>query len=47
VRDRRYFDGLTTRGVLLDVAAGRKDGYVTVGQPVTPKELDAVPRGRA
>src|SRR5207245_1847616 len=37
-----YFDGLTTRGVLLDVAAGRKEGYVTVGQPVTPKELDAV-----
>jgi kynurenine formamidase len=28
--------------VLLDVAAGRKEGYVTVGQPVTPKELDAV-----
>ena len=37
-----YFDGLTTRGVLLDVAAGRKEAYVTVGQPVTPKELDAV-----
>src|SRR2546429_475684 len=37
-----YFDGLTTRGVLLDVAAGRTEGYVTVGQPVTPKELDAV-----
>ena len=37
-----YFDGITTRGVLLDVAAGRKEGYVTVGQPVTPKELDAV-----
>src|SRR2546428_3569933 len=37
-----YFDGLTTRAVLLDVAAGRKEGYVTVGQPVTPKELDAV-----
>ena len=36
-----YFDGLTTRGVLLDVAAGRQEGYVTVGQPVTPKELDA------
>ena len=35
-----YFDGITTRGVLLDVAAGRKEGYVTVGQPVTPKELD-------
>jgi kynurenine formamidase len=36
------FDGITTRGVLLDVAAGRKEGYVTVGQPVTPQELDAV-----
>ncbi len=36
-----YFDGITTRGVLLDVAAGRKEGFVTVGQPVTPKELDA------
>jgi kynurenine formamidase len=36
------FDGITTRGVFLDVAAGRKEGYVAVGQPVTPKELDAV-----
>ena len=36
------FDGITTRGVLLDVAAGRKEGYVAVGQPVTPRELDAV-----
>jgi kynurenine formamidase len=36
------FDGITSRGVLLDVAAGRKEGYVTVGSPVTPKELDAV-----
>ncbi len=35
------FDGITTRGVLLDVAAGRKEGYVAVGQPVTPRELDA------
>ncbi len=35
------FDGITTRGVLIDVAAGRKEGYVTVGQPVTPRELDA------
>ena len=33
--------GITTRGVLLDVAAGRKEGFVTVGRPVTPKELDA------
>jgi kynurenine formamidase len=36
------FDGITSRGVLLDVAAGRKEGYVTVGNPVTPQELDAV-----
>jgi kynurenine formamidase len=35
------FDGVTSRGVLLDVAAGRKEGYVTVGRPVTPRELDA------
>jgi kynurenine formamidase len=35
------FDGITTRGVLLDVAAGRKEGHVAVGQPVTPGELDA------
>ncbi len=38
------FDGITTRGVLLDVAAGRKEGYVTVGKPVTPKELDETAR---
>jgi kynurenine formamidase len=37
-----FFDGITSRGVLLDVAAGRPEGYVTVGHPVTPKELDAV-----
>jgi kynurenine formamidase len=37
-----YFDGITSRGVLLDVAAGRPEGYVTVGKPVTGKELDAV-----
>jgi kynurenine formamidase len=36
------FGGITSRGVLLDVAAGRPDGYVRVGQPVTPRELDAV-----
>jgi kynurenine formamidase len=36
------FDGITTRGVFLDVAAARPDGYVTVGNPVTPRELDAV-----
>jgi kynurenine formamidase len=35
------FDGITTRGVLLDVAAARTEGYVTVGQPITPPELDA------
>ena len=35
------FDGITTRGVLLDVAAARPEGYVTVGRPVTPQELDA------
>jgi hypothetical protein len=34
------FGGITTRGVLLDVASGRPDGYVTVGKPVTPRELD-------
>ncbi|MGH7374113.1 MAG: cyclase family protein, partial [Candidatus Rokuibacteriota bacterium] len=38
------FDGITSRGVLLDVAAGRKEGYVTVGHPVTPQELDEVAR---
>ncbi|MFQ5827626.1 MAG: cyclase family protein [Candidatus Methylomirabilia bacterium] len=36
------FDGITTRGAFLDVAAGRKEGYVTVGKPVTPHELDSV-----
>jgi kynurenine formamidase len=35
------FDGITTRGVFLDVAAGRKDGFAEVGAPVTPRELDA------
>ncbi|MBI3637758.1 MAG: cyclase family protein, partial [Candidatus Rokubacteria bacterium] len=35
------FDGITTRGVLLDVAAARKDGYVKIGEPVMPKDLDA------
>lgn len=38
------FDGITTRGVLLDVAAGRKEGFVTVGHPVTPRELDETAR---
>ncbi len=35
------FDGITSRGVLLDVAAARTEGHVTVGRPVTPRELDA------
>jgi kynurenine formamidase len=35
------FDGITSRGVLLDVAAGRKEGFVTVGNPVIPRDLDA------
>jgi kynurenine formamidase len=35
------FDGITTRGVLLDVAAGRTEGHVAIGEPVTPEELDA------
>jgi kynurenine formamidase len=35
------FGGITTRGVLLDVAAARPEGFVTVGRPVTPRELDA------
>lgn len=35
------FEGITSRGVLLDVAAGRPEGHVTVGRPVTPRELDA------
>lgn len=34
------FDGILTRGVLLDVAAGRREGYVSIGNPVTPRELD-------
>lgn len=38
------FDGITSRGVLLDVAAARPEGYVTVGHPVTPRELDEVAR---
>jgi kynurenine formamidase len=35
------FGGIMSRGVLLDVAAGRKEGYVTVGHPITPADLDA------
>jgi kynurenine formamidase len=30
--------------VFLDIAAGRKEGYVTVGHPVTPRELDEAER---
>lgn len=41
-----WFDGIVTRGVLLDVATGRPEGYVTVGKPVTPVDLDqAAARG--
>src|SRR5262245_20067559 len=36
-----WFDGVVTRGVLLDVAAAREEGYVKAGKPVTPPELDA------
>jgi kynurenine formamidase len=36
-----WFDGVVTRGVLLDVAAGRTEGYVDIGKPVTPPELHA------
>lgn len=36
-----WFDGVVTRGVLLDVAAGRPEGYVVPGRPVTPADLDA------
>jgi kynurenine formamidase len=35
------FDGITTRGVFLDVAAARPEGHVELGKPVTPSELDA------
>jgi kynurenine formamidase len=37
----QYFDGVVTRGVLLDVAGLRPEGYVTPGNPVTPPDLDA------
>jgi kynurenine formamidase len=36
-----WFDGITSRGVLLDVAAGRPEGFVSTGKPVTPDDLDA------
>jgi kynurenine formamidase len=35
------FGGITSRGLFLDVAAARAEGYVTVGRPVTPRELEA------
>jgi kynurenine formamidase len=36
-----YFDGIVSRGVLLDVASLRPEGYVVPGKPVTPPDLDA------
>src|SRR5678815_5367776 len=36
--------GITTRGVFLDIAAARPQGFVTVGKPVTPRELDECER---
>ena len=42
--DPIFTRGITTRGVFLDVAAGRPEGYVTVGRPVTPRELDETAR---
>jgi kynurenine formamidase len=42
--DPTFTKGISTRGVFLDVAAARKEGYVTVGHPVTPKELDEAER---
>jgi kynurenine formamidase len=36
-----WFEGVITRGVLLDVASGRAEGFVTRGNPVTPADLDA------
>lgn len=35
-----WFEGITSRGVLLDVAASRPEGYVTTDTPVTPEDLD-------
>ena len=42
--DPIFNKGIITRGVLLDIAAGRNEGHITVGHPVTPKELDAAAR---
>jgi len=36
-----WFEGVVTRGVLLDVAAAREEGHVKIGKPVIPPELDA------
>ncbi len=36
-----WFEGVVTRGVLLDVASAREEGYVGIGKPVTPPDLDA------
>jgi kynurenine formamidase len=36
-----WADGIITRGVLLDVAAQRAEGYVAEGEPVTADELRA------
>ena len=36
-----WFNGVVSRGVLLDVASSREEGYVAVGKPVTPPDLDA------
>ena len=36
-----WFDGVVSRGVFLDVASSREEGYVAVGKPVTPPDLDA------
>ena len=42
--DPLFERGITTRGVFLDIAAGRKEGYVTVGHPVTPRVV--MPRSK-
>ncbi len=36
-----WFEGVVTRGVLLDVASAREEGFVSIGKPVIPPELDA------
>ncbi len=42
--DPTFTKGITTRGVFLDVASARKEGFVTVGHPVTPQELNDAER---